>query len=635
MERERRLLYAERTHCRTVIVSITHDAEEAAAAADDMVRFSGELNGGRPLRCAGLPSSLSVSDGPISLVFRDADQDGDFEGEETRTQTTWTVLDPADTDGAPMYDTELDQYVFNFRFDGNVGGARVAMQTAAPLLIDSLPSVVFGPVAGRRAPYTATFAENSGAPLMVPITVSQLPQSSTSFSFTIGGTATSGTDYRAPSSTSVSFAPGDPQTKHVSITPIDDSDVEADETIILSFAAPQTDDGYRRRNMATLTLTSEDAPTTPVVRPMPPVVRPMPPVSGTMPTLSLAASTNTVAEGTSTLSLVLNLGSALSQAGSVRVSATAGTATAGSDYTAPAATLALPAGQTRITLDVSILDDSLAEQDEDFTVSLTAVGSAYTLGTVSSTTITITDDETPSIAIGTAATSSAAFTATHAEADGAVTVPVTVSHAPGSTVAFPLTIGGTATSGQDYMALDASISFSPGDSLSKNITISLIDDNAAESDETLTLMLGNSATGTLGARYTRNNSSATLTITSEDADSMPTFGSASVTAQVYMVNTRTSVRLPAATSGDAPLVYSVTPALPNGLLFSGVSRRLRGTPTTASAITTYTYTVTDADGDTDTLTFSITVEAAVTTMGLGVPALQSVPVLSSISGRQP
>ena len=56
--------------------------------------------------------------------------------------------------------------------------------------------------------------------------------------------------------------------------------------------------------------------------------------------------------------------------------------------------------------------------------------------------------------------------------------------------------------------------------------------------------------------------------------------------------------LPAATVGDAPLTYSLTPGVP-GLSFNTTSRRLSGAPTTAG---TYdmTYRVRDVDGDTDT-----------------------------------
>ncbi len=94
-----------------------------------------------------------------------------------------------------------------------------------------------------------------------------------------------------------------------------------------------------------------------------------------------------------------------------------------------------------------------------------------------------------------------------------------------------------------------------------------------------------------------------------EPNTMPTFGSESIDNKVY-INGITAVMetLPEATSGNAPLTYSLTPALPAGLDFTPATQVISGTPTTATSETDYTYTVTDADNDTDKLEFSITVE---------------------------
>lgn len=104
---------------------------------------------------------------------------------------------------------------------------------------------------------------------------------------------------------------------------------------------------------------------------------------------------------------------------------------------------------------------------------------------------------------------------------------------------------------------------------------------------------------------------AALTISADvgpTIDSQPTFGTGSVSNQSYIQNQAiTTLQLPIATSGNTPLVYSISPALPTGLALDPVTRRITGTPTTIQDSTTYTYAVTDVDGDTDTLTFTITV----------------------------
>ena len=88
----------------------------------------------------------------------------------------------------------------------------------------------------------------------------------------------------------------------------------------------------------------------------------------------------------------------------------------------------------------------------------------------------------------------------------------------------------------------------------------------------------------------------------------PSFGSATIADQTYTQNTAiTALPLPQATGGTAPLVYSLSPALPAGLSFNQTTRVLSGTPTSTLAATAYTYTVTDGTGATASLSFSLTV----------------------------
>ena len=96
------------------------------------------------------------------------------------------------------------------------------------------------------------------------------------------------------------------------------------------------------------------------------------------------------------------------------------------------------------------------------------------------------------------------------------------------------------------------------------------------------------------------------------ADTAPTFNSAArIDNQVYIINSPiTSLTLPAATGGDGPLTYSISPTLPTGLTLSG--RTLAGNPTSAEVgITTYTYRASDSDSntaDTDAATLTFTIE---------------------------
>ena len=68
-----------------------------------------------------------------------------------------------------------------------------------------------------------------------------------------------------------------------------------------------------------------------------------------------------------------------------------------------------------------------------------------------------------------------------------------------------------------------------------------------------------------------------------------------------------ALSMPAASGGIGPLTYTLIPALPPGLTFDPIARKVSGTPTAAHLATTYTYAATDEDEHTTTLTFSLTV----------------------------
>ncbi len=80
--------------------------------------------------------------------------------------------------------------------------------------------------------------------------------------------------------------------------------------------------------------------------------------------------------------------------------------------------------------------------------------------------------------------------------------------------------------------------------------------------------------------------------------------------------------LPTSATGDAPLVYTVSPALPAGLSLSRSTAVLTGAATVAAPSTRHTLTVTDANGDTDAVTFTLAVVGA-------RPTVRGVSFLSS------
>lgn len=109
-----------------------------------------------------------------------------------------------------------------------------------------------------------------------------------------------------------------------------------------------------------------------------------------LPILSISAP-QTVVEGQSTsVTYTVSMSAASPLAASVAYATANGTATAGSDYTASSGSLSFAAGETSKTITINLLNDSLNESDETFSLSLSAPTNA-TLGSPSSVITTLTD----------------------------------------------------------------------------------------------------------------------------------------------------------------------------------------------------------------------------------------------------
>ena len=122
------------------------------------------------------------------------------------------------------------------------------------------------------------------------------------------------------------------------------------------------------------------------------------------------------------------------------------------------------------------------------------------------------------------------------------------------------------------------------------------------------------------AADTTTTQTYTVTVTRVAAGSTPNFDSALPLApQIYTVGFDVgTVTLPAATGGNAPLTYTLAPALPTGLTFDAANRQITGAPTATQPEATYTLTATDAAAS-DTFTFMLVVNPAVPSATLAAP----------------
>lgn len=192
--------------------------------------------------------------------------------------------------------------------------------------------------------------------------------------FEILGTATAGSDYAATPSSPIKIPLGEGSVS-VTITPLDDSEVEGNETVILRI---YSGDGYGIFFPSDRTVTIADND-----------LAPPPP---TPPTVTLTVGDATASEaGTQTGTFTLTRTGNVSAPLTVQLSL-GGTAAAGSDYVQPALPVVMGAGISSVPLTVLPIDDSAVEGDETVIYSILA-DAAYTVGSPSQGTVTLADND--------------------------------------------------------------------------------------------------------------------------------------------------------------------------------------------------------------------------------------------------
>ena len=186
------------------------------------------------------------------------------------------------------------------------------------------------------------------------------------------------------------------------------------------------------------------------------------------------------------------------------------TATAGSDFTPTEGTLIFADGETSKMFTVPILDDNVDEFiNETALVTLSTSGDLDTLGSRSSASLTINDDEPlPSVSVGdvsvnegNSGTRIAFFTISLSAASGKI---ISIGYA---------TANGTASSA-DYVSSSATLVFNPGET-SKTIEISINGDVENEANETFLVNLHSAVNVNIGRVQ------GTGTILNDDGGTVP------------------------------------------------------------------------------------------------------------------
>ena len=222
------------------------------------------------------------------------------------------------------------------------------------------------------------------------------------------------------------------------------------------------------------------------------------------PVLSIADKSELENVGTMTFRVQLNVPS--SREVTVRYTTLDGTAILTDDYETAVGLLKFSPGDTEKEIEVTIIEDELDEEDEDFTVRLNLPTNATLSGdgeTLLATGTIKDNDDPPSLSITDASIE---------EADVSMVFIVELSAASAKTVMVNYaTSNGTATAGEDYTAKSGMLTFEPDGSLIQTISVSIIEDLLDEADaETFTVTLSMVSNATI------SDATATGTITDDD-----------------------------------------------------------------------------------------------------------------------
>lgn len=349
----------------------------------------------------------------------------------------------------------------------------------------------------------------------IPVVLSSANTTTTTVTYTVTGTATGGgSDYSSLASGTLTF-PGGTTSQNITATIVDDTNIESDETIIVTLTAISGPSGATVGSTATFTYTIKD--------------------NDSAPEIFFQKKSSVVSEG-SALSINIWLSHKSNQNVTVFCSTGSGSAVYGVDFTTSASSpITIFTGATSTSFTVltnGVRDDTVAESDETVVFNLVSPTNATLKSGCTQHTLTIQDDdsETPVVQF-TVPTSS------HVEYAGSGFALLSLVNSKGvsmtsdKVVDVVISTSGSATSGVDYNFSTTTYSFSTFSPF-LNVPFTILDDAVNESNETLTFNIVSAGNATIGSR-----SSHTATILDNDSTGAYTINFSGSSSAVTEANT--------------------------------------------------------------------------------------------------
>ena len=325
-----------------------------------------------------------------------------------------------------------------------------------------------------------------GSDAVLEATTNTLHENSSSFSYRVylstsasvtqtfivddfGGSANLGEDYVLSSGNTVTVNAYSNYSDYQTITITNDNIDEGDETIQLGIISSDTG-SISSSNTFQTSITDDE----------------------TQPEIFFSVSPASTFESTSSYGFYAYLDRAYSGNVSVGINPT-GTASLGTDYTLSTNVLTFSTYNTSAIFYVNPINDSKIESLESIILTLTSADNATIRSGAESASLSITDDDSTTINLYNNGSSVSEGSSTQ---QFYATLASAVSHTIYANIEIT---GGDATQGSDFTGNAMTVTFTPGSTL-QYLDFQLVDDDIAESSETLTASLLEVVGATVGSR---------------------------------------------------------------------------------------------------------------------------------------
>jgi hypothetical protein len=390
-----------------------------------------------------------------------------------------------------------------------------------------------------------TFTESAGTVDVTLVRSENLTGLASVYYQTVEGTSTAGFDYQSISNRQALFTTGKKEIT-ISIHINQDFQKEGPETFLLQLFNPNTGTVIGSNKDLTVTIQDDD-----------------------VATIGWSQGVVHIGEDATSVELIATRSGGTSASSSVDYNTSGGTASPVFDFQSKSGTLSFLASEVQKSVFVNINNDIQTESEEEFTVKLSNPNSAQ-LGSQSQVRVIIEDDESLPGRIGWNVGSIQ-------KSEGDMEVQLIAQRTGGSQGSISVlytTTDGTATQGNDYTASSGFLTWASGSTTPRSVTLTILEDQIDESDETFDLVLFNLIGGAeLG------QSTATITIQDNDDISTPGtvgFASGYLAVEESVGVASISVARIGGAAGELEVNYSFTDATAiGGSDFMGVNGALR------------------------------------------------------------